>query len=294
MSFPVQVEAKDLSVISNAICMAFTNKGNPCRNRRKNLTVNFCGVHCNSYERTQLLQSGMQEAKIALQANVVGGLLQTDLIHSDLIHSDNNELGSNNSSNSNPINNNNMPIFRPQLCNQFTARGLRCKHTAIIGLDGMCTRHYNLSVRPQVPLRNSNPVSAIRQRIEEIKENMDDEKLIDELVEADEIEFQQMMVNIAHLSVQEHEYKHSNSNPIQNQLNLNSNTRRRARAGAGAMGYKTNMKTLRECECDICAEDKKRMIMLHCCRKEMCADCMGKITNAKCPFCKQDNTMLID
>jgi hypothetical protein len=231
----------------------------------------------------------MQEAKIALQANVVGGLL----------HSDYNELVSNSSnSNSNPINNNNMPIFRPQLCNQFTARGLRCKHTAIIGFDGICTRHYNLSVRPQVPLRNSNPLSAIRQRIEEIKENMDDEKLIDDLVEADETEFEQMMVNIAHLSVQEHEYKqsnsNSNSNPIQNQLNRNSTTRRRARAGAGVMGYKTNMKTLRECECDICAEDKKRMIMLHCCRKEMCADCMGKITNAKCPFCKQDNTMFVD
>jgi hypothetical protein len=66
------------------------------------------------------------------------------------------------------------------------------------------------------------------------------------------------------------------------------------RAGAGAIGYKPNMKTLRECECDICAEDKKRMIVLHCCRKEMCADCMIRITNAKCPFCKQDNNMIIE
>lgn len=66
------------------------------------------------------------------------------------------------------------------------------------------------------------------------------------------------------------------------------------RAGAGAIGYKPNMKTLRECECDICAEDNKRMIVLHCCRKEMCADCMKKITNAKCPFCKQDNNMIVE
>jgi hypothetical protein len=70
-----------------------------------------------------------------------------------------------------------------------------------------------------------------------------------------------------------------------------------ARAGAGAGPYKKNMRTLREAECHICAEDKKRMVMLYCCRNEMCAECMLKVSRlvvCKCPFCKEDNLMCIE
>jgi hypothetical protein len=70
-----------------------------------------------------------------------------------------------------------------------------------------------------------------------------------------------------------------------------------ARAGAGAGPYKKNMRTLRDGECHICAEDNKRMVMLYCCRNEMCAECMLKISRlivCKCPFCKEDNLMHIE
>ena len=68
---------------------------------------------------------------------------------------------------------------------------------------------------------------------------------------------------------------------------------RRAGAGAGDP-HKKNMRTLREADCHICAEENKRMVMLFCCRNEMCAECMLKIRTMQCPFCKHENLMQVE
>jgi hypothetical protein len=258
-----QDESKEI----NTKCMAFTNKGNPCRYRRKNLSDNFCGIHSKPNERIQQLRESIQESKIALQSNLESEYIETKSIPITNIPNIPNNI----------TQSENRPVYTPK-CNQFTARGTQCKNKAYLGFDGMCLRHYNMAVSPNT-LRPRN--YATRPRIEEIIQ--DDEKLIDDLVREDE--FKQMMSEIARLSVQEHEYNQSNSTIFRSQIGAQNNVNN---------VYKTNMKTLRECECDICAEQNKRMIMLYCCRKEMCADCMKKITNSKCPFCKQDNNMLID
>jgi hypothetical protein len=159
-------------------------------------------------------------------------------------------------------------------CTKITQKGTRCKHFMVPGRNGLCTRHHLNDViaqqaHPRQPLPPRVPsAQAVRNQTYSVRDISDHDA-----------EMEHMIGAIFGLSFNHYEYKQPIVQP---------------RAGAGAMGYKMNMKTLRECECDICAEDKKRMIMLHCCRKEMCGDCMLRITNAKCPFCKQANNMLID
>jgi hypothetical protein len=77
---------------------------------------------------------------------------------------------------------------------------------------------------------------------------------------------------------------------VQDIGHVNFGSNQRAGSGAGPV-QKPNMRTLRDGECHICAEENKRMIMLQCCRNEMCAECMTKIRTCVCPFCKKDNNM---
>ena len=170
-------------------------------------------------------------------------------------------------------------IARSDRCTKLTTRGVQCKHLVNNGSHGLCKRH--LRAEGNLEYLN-NFIERQRSRSEQAVINNPARDIMDD-------DISDIVSNLRQVSFEEYEYSQPILHPPRSRMGVPF-----PRAGAGAMGYKTNMKTLRECECDICAEDKKRMIMLHCCRKEMCADCMKRITNAKCPFCKQDNNMLID
>lgn len=54
----------------------------------------------------------------------------------------------------------------------------------------------------------------------------------------------------------------------------------------------TNIKTRGERECPLC-KNNKQMIIMYCCRKEMCSDCISKISDSKCTHCKKQNSMKV-
>ena len=275
MSLPNQLNAINPAIarIADNTCLAFTKTGNPCRNRKK-IGGDYCGKH----------DSALPEAKRQESSSARSERKDSEQ-KSDRKESDRKELEE--------------AIARSDRCTKITKRGVQCKHFVNNGGNGLCKRH----LRAEGALAHLNGVLAQQAQARALwvaraqplpraeavrpqpRDIMDEDEEIDEISRIlDQTAFEQEVLPIRPSVVY-----------VNSLLGGHVPVRRSpARAGAGAMGYKTNMKTLRECECDICAEDKKRMIMLHCCRKEMCADCMGKITNAKCPFCKQDNTMLID
>ena len=70
----------------------------------------------------------------------------------------------------------------------------------------------------------------------------------------------------------------SRSNPLENKDNRSKT-------------MQSNILTRVEAECDICCKTNT-MVLLICCRKQICKTCIKKIKQDKCPYCKQPNNML--
>ena len=256
MSHPNQPNAINPAIarITDNRCFAFTKTGNPCRNHKK-IGGDYCGKH-DSEEKRPEAKHNVQGNRALLNANINANI-NSNRIEEKRIEE--------------------KKVVYPEddyhgrRCTTINRNGTRCKEFGHPRLCNLCTRHYN-----RVRARQALALA----RAEE-KEDPEDDVFSREV--------DSMVSILQQVSFEEYEYRQPIVQPPHSRMGVPF-----PRAGAGAMGYKTNMKTLRECECDICAEDKKRMIVLHCCRKEMCADCMIRITNAKCPFCKQDNNMIIE
>lgn len=236
-------------------CQAILKNGNPCRYRKKP-NSEFCGVHANTGNtRDSTYSTGVRVYGTANEGNSAGA-----------------------SAGHNPDASPQQPADVPdqKRCTNINRRGIRCKRTAPTG--GICTYHYNLSElnnmysryqerkasqvenpfqQDRLPVYGIYTMGGIQQQ-GQVANNPDDQAALDEFLR--EVEF------------------------------LSLNYRQPIPVSCPVNDSRMNMKTLREHDCDICAL-KNRMVMLYCCRQEMCADCMQKITNYKCPFCKQDNHM---
>lgn len=175
-------------------------------------------------------------------------------------------------------------------CLRITSKGTVCIGEAEPG-SSLCTRHRKLDERTRHSDFVNNANNATNNSTNNNTENKVDEK---SQVEAELINRLFMafgMYDNYDPNAMEIEFK-IDSDVINNAINMNNNTRNKTKKSKKSVKPEItfNVLTRGERDCSICYEPKQ-MIIMHCCRQEMCAGCMKQITNNKCPFCKQENSM---
>lgn len=154
-------------------------------------------------------------------------------------------------------------------CEKMTKKGERCIHEAEENKT-LCKRHRVIEERGGRPRYT---ITRLNNQTEEEKKRIDF--------------FNQVFMSLGIMdgNYEDYEFKldagdeeFKNSNNSNNNITLSTTL------------ISHNIKTHGERECSICYCNKQ-MVIMFCCRQEMCSDCMKKITNSKCPFCKQNNLM---
>lgn len=178
-------------------------------------------------------------------------------------------------------------------CIRLTSKGSLCIGEAEEG-KLLCKRHRKLDEMTHRGYMNGSYINPLNTQVHESDddETKADETKTEEMLRNQILNQLFMAFGIYNSDFSELTISIENDNITSSVNNSSTSNNSSTNNSSNNSTIHSNILTRGERDCSICYEPKT-MIIMHCCRQEMCIECMKQITNQKCPFCKQYNAMKV-